>query len=103
MAHPVFGSAKKLGFGLMRLPRSGDAIDVGTTADMVDRFMLNGFTYFDTAYVYAGSEEAARKALVERYPRDSFTIADKLPLGKAQNASQLRELTNTSLARLGTD
>lgn len=68
---------KKLGFGLMRLPKNGENIDIEQVKGMVDLFMKNGFTYFDTAWAYAGSEEAIRKALVERYPRDSFTIATK--------------------------
>ena len=68
---------KKLGFGLMRLPKSGDAIDVEQTKKMVDRFLEEGFTYFDTAWAYAGSEDAIRQALVERYPRESFQLATK--------------------------
>jgi predicted aldo/keto reductase-like oxidoreductase len=68
----------KLGFGLMRLPRKGPFIDVPQVSKMVDLFMEAGFTYFDTAYVYPGSEKAIRKALVERYPRDSYTLATKL-------------------------
>ncbi len=69
----------KLGFGLMRLPRLEDGtIDVAQTSEMVDRFLEAGGTYFDTAYAYAGSEEAIRKALVERHPRESYTLADKL-------------------------
>ena len=69
----------KLGFGLMRLPRLEDGtIDVAQTSEMVDRFLEAGGTYFDTAYAYAGSEEAIRKALVERHPRDKYTLADKL-------------------------
>ena len=71
----------KLGFGLMRLPKLEDgSIDIEQTKTMVDMFMAAGGTYFDTAYVYnnGGSEEAARKAVVERYPRESFTIASKL-------------------------
>ena len=69
----------KLGFGLMRLPKLEDgSIDVEQTKTMVDKFMAAGLTYFDTAYVYPGSEEAAREALVERYPRDSYTLATKL-------------------------
>ena len=44
---------------------------------MVDRFMEAGFTYFDTAWAYDGSEEAIRQALVERYPRESFQLATK--------------------------
>ncbi len=68
---------KKLGFGLMRLPQNDGVIDVEQTKEMVDRFMAAGFTYFDTAWAYAGSEEAIHQALVERYPRDSYTIATK--------------------------
>ena len=68
---------KKLGFGLMRLPRQGDAIDVEQVKQMVDLFMGAGFTYFDTAWAYAGSEEATREALVKRYPRESFQLATK--------------------------
>ena len=68
---------KKLGFGLMRLPQKGDAIDVEQTKQMVDLFMEAGFTYFDTAWAYAGSEDAIRQALVERYPRESFQLATK--------------------------
>ncbi len=69
---------KKLGFGLMRLPRSGDAIDVEQTKLMVDKFMEAGFTYFDTAWAYGGSEDAIRQALVERYPREKYQLATKL-------------------------
>ena len=68
----------KLGFGMMRLPRTNGEIDIEETKKMVDAFMDAGLTYFDTAYVYEGSEEATRKALVERYPRDSYTLASKI-------------------------
>ena len=68
---------KKLGFGLMRLPKKDDVIDVEQVKTMVDRFMDAGFTYFDTARVYTGSEDAIRQALVERYPRDRFQLATK--------------------------
>ncbi|MDD3253225.1 MAG: aldo/keto reductase [Lachnospiraceae bacterium] len=68
---------KKLGFGLMRLPKKDDVIDVEQTKKMVDLFMEAGFTYFDTAWAYAGSEDAIRQALVERYPRESFQLATK--------------------------
>lgn len=58
---------KKLGFGLMRLPKiDDDNIDIEQTRKMVDLFMDAGFTYFDTAWAYAGSEDAIRQALVER-------------------------------------
>ena len=69
---------KKLGFGLMRLPKlDDDTIDVEQTKKMVDLFLDAGFTYFDTAWAYAGSEDAIRQALVERYPREQFQLATK--------------------------
>lgn len=68
---------KKLGFGLMRLPQKDGAIDIEQTKQMVDLFMEAGFTYFDTAWAYAGSEDAIRQALVERYPRESYQLATK--------------------------
>ncbi len=68
---------KKLGFGLMRLPQKDEKIDIEQTKKMVDMFMDAGFTYFDTAWAYAGSEDAIRQALVERYPRESFQLATK--------------------------
>ena len=68
---------KKLGFGLMRLPKKGEEIDVEQVKVMVDRFLEAGFTYFDTAWAYTGSEDAIRQALVERYPRESYQLATK--------------------------
>ena len=68
---------KKLGFGLMRLPKTGEAIDIEQTKKMVDMFLEAGFTYFDTAWAYPGSEDAIRQALVERYPREKFQLATK--------------------------
>lgn len=70
----------KLGFGLMRLPRvagKDDVIDIEQTKLMVDEFLAAGFTYFDTAWAYPGSEDAIRQALVERYPREKFQLATK--------------------------
>lgn len=67
----------KLGFGLMRLPQKDGVIDVEQVKEMVDLFLDAGFTYFDTAWAYAGSEDAIRQALVERYPRESYQLATK--------------------------
>ena len=77
----------KLGFGLMRLPRKGVFTDVEQTKKMVDRFLESGFTYFDTAFVYVGSETATKKALVDRHPRESYTLATKLNAGMALSES----------------
>ena len=79
---------KRLGFGLMRLPKKGEEIDLEQVKEMVDRFLDAGFTYFDTAWAYTGSEEAIRKALVERYPRDRFQLATK---NAAWNGCKTRE------------
>ena len=51
---------KKLGFGLMRLPQKDGVIDLEQTKQMVDMFLKEGFTYFDTAWAYPGSEDAIR-------------------------------------------
>ena len=69
----------KLGFGLMRLPKKegSEEFDLDQIKQMVDAFLEAGFTYFDTAWAYPGSEDAIRQALVERYPRDRFQLATK--------------------------
>ena len=93
----------KLGFGLMRLPRLEDgAIDVPQVSKMVDLFLEAGGTYFDTAFAYPGSEEAIKKALVERYPRESYTLATKLMCNDEVNDEETakKELL-TSLERSG--
>ena len=93
----------KLGFGLMRLPMLEKEVDIEQTKTMVDMFMKAGFTYFDTAYGYIGgkSEEAVKPALVERYPRESFQLATKLPAWAAQNAEEAKAMLQTSLDRTG--
>ena len=98
-------STPKLGFGLMRLPKqSSGKIDIEHTKKMVDMFMDAGQTYFDTAYVYddGDSERAAKAALVDRYPRESYTLATKLNawLG-APNEEAARRQLFTSLERTG--
>lgn len=100
---------KKLGFGLMRLPltnRMDDgSVDMDTLKAMVDTFMERGFTYFDTALMYndCKSEGAIREALVERYPRDSYTIATKLH-GDFFNTKEDRDrIFNEQLRRIGVE
>ncbi len=80
----IFDNAKKLGFGLMRLPLTNPAddssIDIELTKKMVDIYLERGFTYFDTAIMYCGmkSQNAVKEVLTKRYPRDRFTLATKL-------------------------
>lgn len=70
----------KLGFGFMRLPTKEDVVDVEQTCQMVDTFLANGFTYFDTAHGYLNGqcESLLKTCLVDRYPRDAYVLADKL-------------------------
>lgn len=99
----------KLGFGFLRLPHmdSNDPADVDleTTKQMVDLFLQRGFRYFDTAYTYLNgkSEEALRLALVERYPRQDFMIADKLPCGALRGGKKAEEIFAEQLSRCGVD
>ena len=91
-------NSNKLGFGFMRLPLKDPAdqtsIDYETLNKMVDKFMESGFTYFDTAWMYMGheSEVAIRKSVVERKPRDSYTVASKMPIGMVRSAGQMQEI-----------
>lgn len=95
----------KLGFGLMRLPKLEDgSIDIEQTKQMVDLFMDAGMTYFDTAYVYNSgeSEKAAKLALVDRYPRESYTLCTKLNAWHmAHDAASAKQQFYTSLERTG--
>ena len=98
----------KLGFGLMRLPSmpgNPDVIDIEQTKKMVDLFMEAGLTYFDTAFVYGkdgASEKAAKEALVDRYPRDSYTLATKInAFLMAANEEECKRQFRISLERTG--
>ncbi|MBX7077299.1 MAG: aldo/keto reductase [Methanobacteriaceae archaeon] len=73
------------GFGLMRLPlldeKDESSINQELVNEMVDYYMDHGYNYFDTSYAYHNgqSEAAFKKAVSDRYPRESFRIADKMP------------------------
>lgn len=103
----VITSEKKLGFGLMRLPlldaNDDGSIDLEQTKKMVDIFLEKGFTYFDTAWMYCGfkSENAAKEALVDRHPRNSFTLATKLHAGFVKTKEDCDRVFNEQLAKTG--
>ena len=97
---------KKLGFGCMRLPvanGNSEEIDDAVFCRMIDRYMEQGFVYFDTAYPYHNqkSEEAVRRCLVERYDRERFLLADKMPVWLVQNTEDYSEIFERQLARYG--
>ena len=97
----------KLGFGMMRLPTisSPTDFDYKQLFQMVDEFLAQGFTYFDTSFVYHNgkSEEAVRKAVVERHPRDSFTVATKFPTFNLVPENEIDSTFETQLENLGVD
>lgn len=101
---------KKLGFGLMRLPLldANDAtkIDLEAVNGMVDRFLAAGFRHFDTAAPYHGgnfSELAFRECVAKRYPRDAYTITDKLSFIIVQKAEELEDFFAGQLERCGVE
>jgi hypothetical protein len=98
---------KKLGFGAMRLPLTDTedpkSIDLTQFKRMADLFMERGFRYFDTAYPYHEglSEEAVRQCVVERYPRDSFLLADKMPVFMVKAPEDYERFFSEQLRRCG--
>ena len=95
----------KLGFGLMRLPMADGEIDLDLVCKMVDAYMAAGGNYYDTAYGYHGgkSETTFREAVVKRYPRESFTITDKLPVFAIHEAERVPEVFAEQLERCGVE
>ena len=99
---------KKLGFGCMRLPViDGDMerIDDELFCKMVDTFMEQGFTYFDTAYPYHNqkSEGAVKRCLVDRYDREKFYLADKMPMWSAKEYADYERIFAEQLERCGVE
>ncbi len=98
---------KKLGFGLMRMPlldkTNAADVDIEQVKKMVDLFIEKGFTYFDTAWMYNGfaSESVAKTALVDRYPRDSFTLATKLHAGFFNSLEDRDKIFYSQLEKTG--
>lgn len=99
---------KKLGFGCMRLPVVNDdieQIDDALFCKMIDTFMEQGFSYFDTAYPYHNqkSEGALKRCLVERYPREKFYLADKMPIWAIKEYADYEKIFNQQLERCGVE
>ena len=96
---------KLLGFGLMRLPYSPDEsnghIDIEKTREMIDAFMTQGFSYFDTAWVYHGgfSETVFGELVAKRYPREKFQVTTKMPLWSMKDPSELQKIFDKQLEK----
>ncbi|PWL73217.1 MAG: Fe-S oxidoreductase [Clostridiales bacterium] len=73
----------RLGYGCMRFPTKADGtIDREKSLQLIDYAYQHGVNYFDTAYRYHGGEsERFVKEALSRYPRESYNLATKFPIG----------------------
>ncbi len=96
---------KKLGFGFMRLPMKDGTVDTEQVKEMVDYFIENGFTYFDTAHGYHNglSEKAIKECLTSRYPREAYTITDKLTEPYFSKQEDIRLFFDSQLEACGVE
>ena len=93
----------QLGFGCMRFTRKGNAIDYEKAEREVLLAIEQGVNYFDTAYIYPGSEELLGRVLEENRCRDKVSVATKLPQYLMRSAGAIDRTFNEELARLRTD
>ena len=93
------------GFGCMRLPMNGEAVDYDEFIRMADAFIAAGFNYFDTAHGYIGglSETAIRDCVSKRYDRSQFLLTNKLTDPYFQKQEDIRPFFEQQLAWCGVD
>lgn len=86
-------------------PMNSSSIDLSKVVPLVDLYLNSGFSYFDTAYYYHGekSEAAFRAAVAKRWPRESYTITDKLPIYEKPEERELLPIFNEQLHRCGVE
>ena len=92
-----------LGFGCMRFPMKAGRIDMAETEREILTAVEGGVNYFDTAYIYPGSEAALGEILERNHIRDRVYIATKLPHYLIKNRESLDKLFTEELRRLRTD
>ena len=92
-----------LGFGCMRFPRKNGRIDMEKTEQLLVRAYEKGVNYFDTAYIYGGSEEALGEILEKNAIREKIYIATKLPQSACSTAADFDKYFNLHKKRLRTD
>ncbi len=93
----------QLGYGCMRFTRKGAGIDYAKAEKEVLRGIELGINYFDTAYIYPGSEECLGKILKNNQMRDKVNIATKLPQYLIKTREQIEKTFQEELGRLQTD
>ena len=92
-----------LGYGCMRFKKKGNSIDLAKAEKEVIAAIENGVNYFDTAYVYSGSETALGEILKRNKCRDRINIATKLPHYMVKSKKGLEKYFTEQLNRLQTD
>ena len=92
-----------LGYGCMRFPRKQGKIDMEVTERLIRTAIEQGVNYFDTAYIYPGSEAAVGEILEKTGLREKVNIATKLPHYLIRNKEGLDKLFNEELRRLRTN
>lgn len=104
----IFQQIKRLGFGLMRLPLSGETIDSDEFKSMVHTFIDSGFSYFDTApgYMNGQSELFFKQYVSTVFPRHSYQLATKMPAWDTSRVKNQKDISNifyNSLNNTGVD
>jgi predicted aldo/keto reductase-like oxidoreductase len=92
-----------LGYGCMRFTKKGSSIDIDKAEKEVMEAINSGVNYFDTAYVYPGSEAAFGEILKRNNCREKIYIATKLPHYMVKSKKDLEKYFNEQLRRLNTD
>lgn len=98
-----------LGLGTMRLPcktplkrEENPLIDYKESQRLVDLAYENGVNYFDTAYMYhVGKSEKFIGSALSKYPRESYMVADKLPIWLCPKPSDMEKVFQKQLKRTG--
>jgi len=92
-----------LGYGCMRFPKKHGKIVMDIAEQLLCRAVEQGINYFDTAYIYSGSEAALGEIFEKHNLRKQINIATKLPHYLIKNSQGLNKLFEEELRRLRTD
>jgi len=96
--------ASLLGFGCMRFPMKDGEVDILESKRMIDFAVENGVNYIDTAYPYhGGKSELIVRDIIKDYDRDSFFLADKLPLWDCETIEDVERIFHEQLEKCGVE
>lgn len=104
MVNYKFGFNTKLGFGSLRFPINSDGnVDISLVCDLFDKYISEGGLYFEAAFNYHQAEATIRKCLVERYPREKYMLADKMPVHSVYRREDYEKIFDEQKKRCGVD